>query len=210
MSDTQVGYLEEELRKALDVQCMGTGDDGSGCGFTGGTSGQACPKCNGMLMSKAARDEAERMYLVDLLQRCLPIVEQDALMADALRRHSPLPAEEQAKHNETPWDSERLLPVLYDVLKVTPRVGACEECLEGDSPVVFWLSFVDEEKPAGQRFQGVVMTKAKDFMSAVQKAWKLGVNPGGQVAGGEFPAGEKGPLDVLLSEAQLREAGYID
>ena len=50
--------------------CIGDGRDGSGCGFRGGRSGEVCPVCNGMLLSPAALEEAERV--------CKQWIEQDA------------------------------------------------------------------------------------------------------------------------------------
>lgn len=69
-----------------------------------------------------------------------------------------------------------------------------------------WLSFVKE----GQ-FQGVVITRAKDIAVAVRKCWKLGINPGGEVAGsflkeGMFP---DYPRDQLISEEFLRAKGHM-
>lgn len=43
-----------------------------------------------------------------LLKRCLPIIDSDALMMADITRFMPLPPEEQAKHDSTESDSERL------------------------------------------------------------------------------------------------------
>jgi len=55
VDDFMIGFLEEE-----DVHCIGRGND-DGCGYQGGVSGQTCPECGGMLLSKAARDEADKI-----------------------------------------------------------------------------------------------------------------------------------------------------
>lgn len=53
--------LFEEYQDGLSkiVVCIGKGREGEGCGYVGGKSGYACPKCNGMLLSKKAIREAE-------------------------------------------------------------------------------------------------------------------------------------------------------
>jgi len=51
----------------------------------------------------------------------------------------------------------------------------------------WWLSFVDDERPVGQRCLGVTVVEGRDFQSAVERASALGINPGGEVAGVELP-----------------------
>lgn len=46
----------------------------------------------------------------------------------------------------------------------------------------YWLSFVDPELPAGNKFLGVCIVDAADPMEAVQEAWDNSCNPGGEVA----------------------------
>lgn len=49
--------------------------------------------------------------------------------------------------------------------------------------VWWWLSFVDEDRPEGQRFLGVAIVDAPDVPGAFAgRAWDLGCNPGGQIA----------------------------
>jgi hypothetical protein len=58
-----------------------------------------------------------------------------------------------------------------------------------DDPL-WWLSFVDPDKtprrakqrPGGVSFLGVAIVQARDGIAAINRAWVLGVNPGGQVA----------------------------
>ena len=47
--------------------------------------------------------------LVDLLRQARRFVEQDALMMADITRHSPLPEEDQAMHDNTEYASEILL-----------------------------------------------------------------------------------------------------
>jgi hypothetical protein len=50
----------------------------------------------------------------------------------------------------------------------------------------WWLSFI---KPGVERL-GVCIVQGRDIYDAVQKAWALGVNPGGEVMGLKFPGPE--------------------
>jgi hypothetical protein len=51
----------------------------------------------------------------------------------------------------------------------------------------FWLSFADPDRPKGDQFLGATLIEADDAMDAVRKAWKAGLNPGGEVLIGEVP-----------------------
>lgn len=55
--------------------------------------------------------------LSDLLKRCLPIVQYDAQMMADITRFAPLPAEDQAKHDSTEYESEKLLREIPEALK---------------------------------------------------------------------------------------------
>lgn len=46
----------------------------------------------------------------------------------------------------------------------------------------FYLSFSDPDRPKGQQFLGATIIEADNCVFATSKAWKLGLNPGGQVA----------------------------
>lgn len=48
-----------------------------------------------------------------------------------------------------------------------------------------WLSFVDPNKPEGERFLGVAIVPGGNIVQCASNAHDLGINPGGQVAG--FP-----------------------
>jgi hypothetical protein len=72
---------------------------------------------------------------------------------------------------------------------------------------LWWLSFVDrsqsapreEQVPGGGGFLGVAIVHADDPEDAVQRAWELGCNPGGEVA-----ILGPGPPDAFPPEVQDR------
>lgn len=60
-------------------------------------------------LSGALREEQlKTQAAIKLLIRCLPIIESDAQMMADLTRFAPLPAADQARHDSTETDSERL------------------------------------------------------------------------------------------------------
>jgi hypothetical protein len=59
-----------------------------------------------------------------------------------------------------------------------PAVGERGRALNAEG--LWWLSYADDE---GAR--GVVLTRAPSFLAACVKARRMGLSPGGQVAGGE-------------------------
>ncbi len=68
-------------------------------------------------------------------------------------------------------------------------------------PGYYWLSFAEETG-----FLGVVIVQAESYDQALQKAWELEINPGGNVLGGlmvEVPS-EKWH-DRLLNRKMLKE-----
>lgn len=72
-------------------------------------------------------------------------------------------------------------------------------------PVWWWLSFCDTERPAGEQFLGVAIVEAPNVPMATVRAWDLGVNPGGQVAAYDVPAGHLPAVewrDRLLTRAE--------
>lgn len=74
----------------------------------------------------------------------------------------------------------------------------------------WWLSFADPKKPDGNQFLGVACVEAFDFISACVEAWRLGINPGGEVAGCPLPEPPEEALrNQLASESELAELGYI-
>ena len=96
----------------------------------------------------------------------------------------------------------------------------------------FWLSFVDPDRPAGERFLGVVVVDvspeeaaaifdvlrvkfpravegAEWLAAATRKTWSWGCNPGGEVASVELtPEQCVGiPRNRLLTGDELRQFG---
>lgn len=52
---------------------------------------------------------------------------------------------------------------------------------------IYWLSFVDPDKPEGKEFLGACLVEADGFLLAVKAAYRKGCNPGGEVAGSTVP-----------------------
>ena len=71
----------------------------------------------------------------------------------------------------------------------------------------WWLSFCDPDLPEGQAFSGVVLVQAPDFLEAVRFAHRLGINPGGEVAGWKYPPEDPPPPEAfryrLLQQADI-------
>ena len=51
---------------------------------------------------------------------------------------------------------------------------------------MFWLSFVDPDKPKGEQFLGAIAVQGDDMAAAVARTRALGINPGGEVMGVQF------------------------
>ena len=77
---------------------------------------------------------------------------------------------------------------------------------EGHDPAGWWwLSFADETG-----FRGVVITHAANFMAAHLAVTMLGLNPGGEVRGFPYPAGEvpePGDVGRLLTREDMDRIG---
>src|SRR5438477_12296433 len=52
---------------------------------------------------------------------------------------------------------------------------------------LMWMSFVDPDKPEGQRFLGVVILRARSVTEGITLAHRLKINPGGEVITVELP-----------------------
>src|ERR1700759_3088165 len=77
---------------------------------------------------------------------------------------------------------------------------------------LYWLSFVDPARPAGQRFLGACVLRAGSPKGAIIRAHWQGCNPGGEVKMYEVPPElspelERVPRDRLLSRAALERYG---
>lgn len=76
----------------------------------------------------------------------------------------------------------------------------------------WWLSFCDPGKPEGEQFLGVVVVRAFGLLHAIDKAWYLGINPGGEVLGyvTDSTNMELKHFNKLLSLKELTDSGYVD
>jgi hypothetical protein len=66
----------------------------------------------------------------------------------------------------------------------------------------WWLAFAD---PGDERFLGVCVVKRHSLVAAIQRAYQLGINPGGQVEGRALPEGEEPPealRDKLVADRE--------
>ena len=77
----------------------------------------------------------------------------------------------------------------------------------------WWLSFVDPDRPDGERFLGVAIVEGYGVGSASRRAHELQINPGGEVhaeplTGDAIPPAEY--RNRLLSKSDLEEADLID
>lgn len=64
--------------------------------------------------------------------------------------------------------------------------------LEGETmeDALWWISFIDPERPEGTRFVGVCIVKAPGPTTALQEAWFQKCNPGGEASiNGPLPLG---------------------
>ncbi|MBY0561545.1 hypothetical protein [Hyphomicrobium sp.] len=64
----------------------------------------------------------------------------------------------------------------------------------------FYLSFADET------FLGATVVQGHDLVDAVRNAWDLGLNPGGQVLGGEVPEEMLTQPDIAICIGRLATA----
>ena len=63
----------------------------------------------------------------------------------------------------------------------------------------WWLSFAGEEG-----FRGAVLTRARGFISAIERTHLLGINPGGEVRGVEVPE------EAMRSADGIQHAQHAD
>ena len=62
---------------------------------------------------------------------------------------------------------------------------------------MYWLSFVDRDRPENQQLLGVLITPEDDILEAVMWAHKHNVNPGGEVFGSQWPDDILVPTDCI-------------
>lgn len=78
---------------------------------------------------------------------------------------------------------------------------------------VYWLSFVDPDRPKGEKFLGVAIVRGTDPQDACATAWDRGCNPGGEVLiNGPMPEGMYQPEDMnrLLDADDARRLAVIE
>ena len=83
---------------------------------------------------------------------------------------------------------------------------------KGNDESCWWMSYCDGSLPKGSQFLGVTIIKAKGMAHAVQRAWDMGINPGGEIQAYETDPAAIAPdhFNRLLSKDDLITAGYID
>lgn len=116
----------------------------------------------------------------------------------------------RARQAEATTDTERAeLKMEEEAL----RNASWNEVLEQDMKNPegwWWLSFCDPDKPEGEQFLGVCIVHGGGGGEAIQNAWTIGCNPGGEVM--SIPIPEQHVPDEqyrrrLLSKEELEEAG---
>jgi 2-polyprenyl-3-methyl-5-hydroxy-6-metoxy-1,4-benzoquinol methylase len=69
------------------------------------------------------------------------------------------------------------------------------------------MSFSDPYKDRGHQFLGVVILEATDHLEAIDKTWKQGLNPGGEVLFATVSGIEDKYLNRLLPKEQALHLG---
>lgn len=70
----------------------------------------------------------------------------------------------------------------------------------------YWLSYCDPSKPRGKQFLGVAVVRAHGVVTAAQRAWKLKINPGGEMVCYDLPDGMIETIPENLRERLLTKA----
>jgi hypothetical protein len=96
-----------------------------------------------------------------------------------------------------------------NALEVEARKAALLAEERNEPPISWWMSFCDPDKPKGEQFLGVVITKAPGLMHARQRAWMFGINPGGEIQAFPVEGIADDYHDRLLSLVELEAAGLI-
>jgi hypothetical protein len=64
----------------------------------------------------------------------------------------------------------------------------------------YWLSFVNNERPKGDRFVGALLIEAPSFDLAIVRSLMDGLNPGGDVEGFAVAPEYEGRVAILREE----------
>lgn len=69
------------------------------------------------------------------------------------------------------------------------------------------MSFVDHERPQGQKYLGSCVVDGEDLENATKNAWRIGCNPGGEILSVEVPEYLRIDkwMNRLLTEQEVRE-----
>jgi len=80
-----------------------------------------------------------------------------------------------------------------------------------DADETYWrLSFVDPSAPAGHRWLGGTLVTGRDIVQAVKNAWRLNVNPGGDVLGSPVLADDVPGLSAITAGwSRTRTSGRV-
>ncbi len=71
---------------------------------------------------------------------------------------------------------------------------------------MIYLSFADPTRPTGTQFLGAALVRADGFGAAILRAHALGINPGGEVLGGQLPDWALAHVDdAQVERLMLRE-----
>ncbi|MDD2775483.1 MAG: hypothetical protein PHU06_05980 [Gallionella sp.] len=74
----------------------------------------------------------------------------------------------------------------------------------------YWLSFADASRPKGGQFLGVLIGEADDVTEVIKKAWRLGMNPGGEIQFHILAQDLKVPEPLLWRLMTKQEAKHAD
>lgn len=75
--------------------------------------------------------------------------------------------------------------------------------------MLYWISFIDEEKPKGQAFIGVAIVRAPSIDDAIKESHRLGVNPGGQAMVIRVPELYAGYTNRLMSKEEIAKMEIV-
>ena len=75
----------------------------------------------------------------------------------------------------------------------------------------YWLSFCNSGLPKGSQFLGSCIVKGENLKDAITTAWRLGINPGGEVVSSEIPDSQlenfAPHINELLSRKEIEKRG---
>ena len=103
---------------------------------------------------------------------------------------------------------------LCAIFNLDPAIRFSERLADdrGNVEVCLWMSFYDTDRPPGQQFNGVIISRTCGLAHAIKKTWETGINPGGQIHAYTIDAEAIAPkhFDRLLTKHELIKFGYCD